>query len=178
MNKTATAILSLAAFAVGFLLTYYTGLLTPVIAWVSVNVLPHVNNFYTALKSQPVFSTLLGGLASATTYGVAKSVYTSQKDTAVQAVKTTSETQINGLQNQLYQTGKAQTASEKTIEALQQQITEFKAAKPDNNEQLLEAQQLVVTQRAEIDRLRSDYNALIRIKAEAAKIPTVKELIA
>lgn len=165
MSKTTTVILSVGALAVGVLL-YYTGWLNPVFVWLNMNVWLHITNFFSFLKANPVASTVVGSLSGGGVLAVAKSVYTNQKETAVAKVTSQSQTQINSIGNQLFQANNAVTESEKTIAALQQQIVEIKASKGDSSEQLLEAQQLVVQKNAELERLRSDYNALSRLMAE------------
>lgn len=167
MNKT-TVILSFAGLALGFIL-YRTGVLNPVINAVQTVIMPHITNFFAVVKANPLVSTIIGSLSGGGVLAVAKSVYTSQKETAVQAVKTQSQTQISSLSNQLFQTSKAQTTAEQTIQALKDKIILLETQKPDDSaiqEQLMESQRLVVQKQAELDRLRSDYNALVRIKAE------------
>jgi len=164
MSKTTTAILSIIALIVGFVL-YYTGLLNPVFAWLNANVWLHITNFFGFLKANPIASTALGSLSGGGVLAVAKSVYTGQKNTAVAEVTSQSQTQINSIGNQLFQANNAVTESEKTIATLQAQITELKAQKPDDSA-LFESQQLVIAKQQELERLRSDYNALVRIKAE------------
>jgi TolA-binding protein len=170
MNKT-TFLLGALGLGVGALI-YYTGWLNPAVAMFQTAVMPRITGFLTFLKANPLASTLVGGLASGTTLAAAKNVYTAQKETAVQAVKTQSQTQLSSLSNQLFQSNKAQTSAEETIAALQTQITELKAQKTDNSA-LMESQNLVIQKNSELERLRSDYNALQRLMAEIKATPQV-----
>lgn len=170
MNKT-TVLLGALGLGAGALI-YYTGWLNPAVAMFQTAVMPRVTAFLTFLKEYPIAATLVGGLASGSTLAVAKSVYTDQKETAVQAVTTQSQTQLSSLNNQLFQSNKAQTSAEETIAALQAQIAEFKAEKPDDSA-LMESQSLVIQKNSELERLRSDYNALQRLMAEIKATPQV-----
>jgi hypothetical protein len=175
MNKT-TFILSVVGLALGFAL-YYTGWLNPVIKAVQTTVMPHITNFLGFLKANPLASTVLGSLTGGGVLAVTKSVMTAQKESAVQAVQVQSQSQLNVLSNQLFQSNKAQTTSEQTIAALQQQVTDLKAqiANGTDNTALLEAQQLLVQKNSELERLRTDYNSLQRIAAESKVI--LKEIV-
>jgi septal ring factor EnvC (AmiA/AmiB activator) len=170
MNKT-TLLLGALGLGVGALI-YHTGWLNPAVALFQTAIMPRVTSFLAFLKGDPLASTLLGGLASGSTLAVAKSVYTDQKETAVKAVTTQSQTQLSSLSNQLFQSNKAQSSSEQTIAALQAQISELTAEKPDDLA-LMESQNLVIQKSSELERLRSDYNALQRLMAEIKATPQV-----